>query len=543
MKLQPLDFICIVGYLAFVIVLGSLFSGQQKSTRNYFLAGKSMRWLPLAISMYASIFSAISFVMAPAEAFRGDLQYLVALTMFPVASVLALVFFIDLYARLRITTIYEYVEARFNRLLSRIVLSFFLLFRSLYAAIVIFTLSLVLHVAMNFPLVETMIAVGIGAIIYTTLGGMKAVIWTDVAQFVVIVGGLIAALLFASGKVAGGFGEIYGIAKHAGKLRLANLDFDLTQRYIFWTLIPYGFIEFLGAKTVDQMNVQRYMSARNARNAKIALLTQSFFTLPVWLLLFAVGMALFAFYQHNPSPQIAEYVRLGKFDKIFPHYIATVMPVGLRGLLIAALMAAAMSTMDSVLNALSTISVVNIYKKMRPGRPDTHYLKSAKILTIGWGVIVTLLAMLMMDINSILKTINSISGILVGPVLGLFVLGMFTRRSNWQGTLIGLVAALLPLVFMKFGAEMTNAAYHVLGRPDPIPAWIDTLSSLTFTLYGFVGFVICLAVGYLSSRAFPAPNERRIQPLIWRPRPWKDMLLGNPEKTIDINTLLEEETP
>ena len=540
MKLQPLDFICIVGYLAFVIVLGSLFSRQQKSTQNYFLAGKSMRWLPLAISMYASIFSAISFVMAPAEAFRGDLQYLVALAMFPVASVLALVFFIDLYTRLRITTIYEYVEARFNRLLSNIVLGFFLLFRSLYAAIVIFTLSMVLHVTMNFPLVTTMVAVGIGAILYTTLGGMKAVIWTDVAQFVVIVGGLIAALLFASGRVPGGFGEIYHVAQGAGKLRLANLDFDLTQRYIFWTLIPYGFIEFLGAKTVDQMNVQRYMSARNARNAKIALLTQSFFTLPVWLLLFAVGMALFAFYQHNPSALVAEYVQLGKYDRIFPNYIASEMPVGLRGLLIAALMAAAMSTMDSVLNALSTISVVNLYKKMRPNRPDSHYLKTAKIMTVGWGVVVTLLAMLMMDIDSILKTINSISGILVGPVLGLFVLGMFTRRSNWQGTLIGLVAALLPLVFMKFGARMTAAAFLALGRPEPIPDWITTLSSVTFTVYGFMGVTICLIVGYAASHAFSPPNEKRIQPLLWKPCPWKQMLLGNPEKIIDINKLYEE---
>ncbi len=422
-------------------------------------------------------------------------------------------------------------------------LIFFLLFRSLYAAIVIFTLSLVLHVTMNFPLVETMVAVGIGAIIYTTLGGMKAVIWTDVAQFIVIVGGLVAALFFASGKVPGGIGEIYDIAKSAGKLRLANLDFDLTQRYVLWTLIPYGFIEFLGAKTVDQMNVQRYMSAKNARNAKVALLTQSFFTLPVWLLLFAVGMGLYAFYQHNPSMQIAEFIRLGKYDRIFPHYIANVMPVGLRGLLIAALMAAAMSTMDSVLNALSTISVVNIYKKFRPDRSDGHYLKVAKRLTVAWGVVVTMLAMLMMDIDSILKTINSISGILVGPILGLFILGMFTRRSNWQGALIGLITALLPLVWIKFGARMTTAVYDALGLAGPIPGWITWLSSLTFTIYGFLGTIICVSVGYSVSRVFPAPEARRIQPLIWKARPWKDMLLGNPETTIDINTLFEEKSP
>jgi sodium-coupled monocarboxylate transporter 8/12 len=538
MNLHIIDYLCIFVYLGFIIILGSSFARGQKTTKIYFLAGKSIHWLPLSMSMYASIFSAISFVMAPAEAFRGDLQYLVALALFPVASVIALIFFIDLYTRLQITTIYEYVEARFNRVLSYIVLSTFLIFRSLYAGIVIFTLSMVLHVSMDFPLLETMIGVGVGAVIYTTLGGIRAVIWTDVIQFIIIVGSLLVTLFFAAGKVPGGFSEIVNIAGDAGKLRLINTDFDLTHRYIFWTLILYGFVEFLGAKTVDQMNVQRYLSAKNARNAKIAMFAQSFFTLPVWLLLFGVGMSLYAYYQYYPSLEVAGFIADGKYDRILPQYIGTVLPTGIRGLLIAALMAAAMSTMDSVLNALSTISVVNIYMKIKPKVSDKQALKMAKILTVFWGIIVTFLAWLMIDIQSILVTIQSIAGILIGPILGIFVLGMFTQRSNWQGALAGLITALVPLIIMKYGPTILLSFSGLFGWDIPIPSWLSFLNKVTFTVYGIIGLIISTTIGYVFSWLFHPPDEN-IKVLLWKARGWKEMLLGNPDEMIDISNFLD----
>jgi sodium-coupled monocarboxylate transporter 8/12 len=386
-----------------------------------------------------------------------------------------------------------------------------------------------------------MVGVGIGAVIYTTLGGIRAVIWTDVVQFFIIVGSLLVTLFFAAGNTPGGFGEIVHIARDAGKLRIINTDFDLTHRYIFWTLILYGFVEFIGVKTVDQMNVQRYLSAKNARNAKIAMFTQSFFTLPVWLLLFAVGMSLYAFYQYHPSPEVADFIADGKYDRILPHYIGTVMPIGIRGLLIAALMAAAMSTMDSVLNALSTISVVNIYKKIKPKVSDAQALKMAKILTVFWGIVVTLLAWLMIDIKSILVTIQSIAGILVGPVLGIFVLGMFTRRSNWQGALSGMIAALIPLIIIKYGAAILASFYGMLGLDMSIPDWLSYLSKVTFTVYGIIGLVISTSVGYSFSLLF-RPPDKNIDIVLWKARGWKEMLLGNPDKMIDITNLFEIKT-
>ena len=509
MGLQPLDYICIVAYMAFIIGLGSYFARQQRSTKDYFLAGKSMRWLPLSISMYATLFSSISYVMAPAEAFQRDLQYLVSMMMFPVASVLAIILFIDFFTRLRITTVFEYLEARFNAAISLFMLAAYMLYRCLYAGIVVFTLSMVLHITMGLPLGVMIVAVGIGSIIYTTLGGMKAVIWTDVVQFFILVGGILLALYFAISKIPGGIDEVLRIASDADKLRLVNTDFDLTQRYVVWTLIPFGIIDFLGSKSVDQMNVQRYLSARTGFNAKMAMLIQSFFSLPVWLLLFSVGACLFAYYQHFPSAAVQEAIAIGKYDRIFPIYIYETLPAGIRGLLIAALLAAAMSTMDSVLNVLSTISIVNIYKgRINPNVSDRQCLVAAKLVTVFWGVVVIVAAFAMINIESILKTVNSIIGIFIGPLMGVFMLGMFSRRTNSWGAFWGFIAGFTSALYLKF--------LH--------PAIFD--EQITFTIYGTCGLVMTLSVGYAVSLLFAAPGTNRTEGLLWRWRGWREMLLG-----------------
>lgn len=504
MTLQFWDYVCILGYLGLVVVLGSCFAGQQKTTRNYFLAGKSMGWLPLAISMYATLFSSLSYVMGPAEAFRYDLQYFMALIMFPVASLFAIVLFIDFYLRLGITTIYQYVDARFNPVLSVFVLLCYMLFRCLYAGIVVFAVSMVLHVTMGIPLRPTMVGVGILAIVYTTLGGMKAVIWTDVAQFFVLFGGLVAALGFAVSHVPGGFAEVWRIAADDDKLRLVNPAFDLHARYVIWTLIPFGFVEYLGAKTVDQMNVQRYLSARSARDAKMSMFVTSFFTMPVWALLFGVGMCLYAYYTVYPSPVVAEFIENGHYDRIFPHYIFSVMPTGLRGLMIAALLASAMSTMDSVLNVLSTISVVNLYRRYVNRKADDHRsLVLAKMLTVAWGVVIIGLALSMINIQSILEAINTVTGMLIGPIVGVFITGMFVRRANWQGTLIGLLLSFLPVLYLRYATD------------------------ITFTVYGITGLTCSVVLSSLISLLFPAPPARQVEGLMtWKWHGLREMLLG-----------------
>lgn len=506
MGLQFADYACIVGYLAFVIVLGSGFARQQKTTKDYFLAGKSMSWLPLSISIYATIFSSVSYVMAPAEAFRFDLQYLAALVMFPFVAVLAIILFIDRFLRLQVTTVFQYLESRFSRSVSRIMMFSYVVFRCLYGGIVVYALSLVLHVVMGFPLKATIICVGLGTVFYTSMGGIKGVIWTDVAQFFIMFGGIVVALIYAIRQVPGGFSEAFDIASAAGRLRLINTDFDLTQRYVIWTLIPYGIVDFLGTKGVEQMNVQRIVSARSPFNAKMALLVQSFFTMPFWLLLFGVGIGLFAYYHYHPSEVITQFIAAKQFDRIFPHFIYSVMPVGLRGLMIAALISAAMSTLSSIFNVLSMLSTDGVYSLYSKGLNKEVTARgrvvTAKCMTVVWGGLVIAAALSMIRIESILNTVNSIIGIFTGPLTGIFLLGLFSRRANAPGVLIGFAISFATGLYMLY------------------------CTNLTFTIYGTTELIVILVVGSIASRFFASPESGTIEPLMWRWNGWRSMIFG-----------------
>lgn len=503
--LSAVDYVCIVVYILAMILFGVWFSKSQKGLNEYALAGKSMHWLPLSISMYASLFSSISFLVAPAEAFHRDLQYLVALLMHPLAAVVSVILFVDFYVRMGITTVYEYTDQRFNYILSLFMLSAYTLYRALYASIVLFSVSLVLSISFQTSLAQTIVASGLIAIFYTTLGGMKAVIWSDIVQFSIVICGIAVAVYLAMKGVPGGAAEVVQICEDQGKLRLIDTQLSLTERYTLWTLIVFGFVGFMGKKGVEQMNIQRYLSARSGRSAKLALITQPLFTMSVWILLYMVGMSMYAYYSANPDPHIDDLVSQGLFDRIMPYFIVQQFPVGLKGLMVAALLGAAMSTMDSVLNVLSTISVVNIYKRViSPKSTDRQHLIVCRIMTVVWGIVVIGLSLAMMDIQSILKTVQTISGLFVSPLLGVLLLGMFTRRTNARGAFIGMLVS-CAVVFC-----------------------VERLTPLSFTTYGAIGLIVVLVVGYLSSLFFPAPTKRQLHNLTWKWRGLKEMLFGGP---------------
>jgi Na+/proline symporter len=312
-------------------------------------------------------------------------------------------------------------------------------------------------------------------------------------------------------QVPGGFSEAWDIAAAEGRLRLINTDFDLTQRYVIWTLIPYGIVDFLGSKGVEQMNVQRFVSAKSPFNAKMAMLVQSFFTMPFWLLLFGVGIGLFAYYRHHPSPEVAQFIAAKQYDRIFPHFIYSVMPVGLRGLMIAALLSAAMSTVSSLFNVLSMLTTPGVSvayaRQFKQPLSDRGRVVMAKCLTVAWGVLIIVAALSMIRIESILKTVNTIIGMFTGPLTGIFLLGLFSRRANAPGVLIGFVASFATGLYMQYATK------------------------LTFTIFGTVELVIMLVVGSLASRCFAKPDQNRIEPLLWRWRGWREMLFSGGEKS------------
>ena len=506
MLLDPLDYLAIVVYILVVVGVGVYFARQQKSTSDYFLGGRSMGCFPLAASMYVTIFSSISFVMGPAEAFRQDLQFLVSLLFFPLASLLAVALFVDFFLRQGITTVFEYLELRFNAGVSTFIMVAYMLMRSLYAGIVVFTISLVIHVTMGVPLIPIMALVGTVTIVYTMMGGLKAVIWADVIQFFILYIGILSILGLVIGRVPGGMTEIWQTAAAAGKLRIVNWEFNLTEhRYVVWTLVAYGIVDFLGAKSTDQMIVQRYLSAKSAFHGKMALLIQSFFSLPTWLLLYAVGICLYSYYSVFPSPIVQRYIDNNQFDMILPHFIYDVVPAGLRGLLIAALLAAAMSTISSVLNTLSAVSETNIYRRwLRPNAPQREQLVVGRLLTLGWGIIIIVAAVAMIDIESIMRAAVGIIGMFVGPILGVFLLGMFSRRTNPRGVTLGLLAGFSFSLYLNY------------------------LTSITFTVFGVGSLMATLLTGYVASLFFDSPSSEDTAGLLWQWHGWRETFLGGP---------------
>ena len=265
-------------------------------------------------------------------------------------------------------------------------------------------------------------------------------------------------------------------------------------------------VDFLGNKGLEQMNVQRIASARSPFNAKMALLVQSFFTLPFWLLLFGVGTALFAYYRHHPSPEVEHFIAAKQYDRIFPYFIYSVLPSGLRGLMIAALLAAAMSTISSLFNVLSmltTSGACSLYSR-RAGQPVSARgrVKAAKCMTVVWGGLVIAAALSMIRIESILQTVNTVIGVFTGPLTGMFLLGIFSRRANAGGVLIGFAASFATGLFLQYGTR------------------------LTFTIFGTTELIVMLAVGSVASLFFAAPEPSRIEPLLWQWRGWGAMLFG-----------------
>jgi SSS family transporter len=385
-----------------------------------------------------------------------------------------------------------------------IIMTAYMLYRALYAGVVTFALALVLHVMTGMGLLPIIAVVGISTVIYTTLGGQRAVIWTDIAQFVIFFGGIILAFLIAIQKMPGGLPQILAIAGEANKLKLFDPSLSLTARYTTLTLLIMGFVDFLGSKSIDQLNVQRYLSTRTGADAKMAMLIQPLFAISIQFMLFALGVTLFAFYSFYPDPKVAMFVADKKIDQVFPYYILNVMPPGVKGLMIAALLAAAMSTLSAVMNMLSAIPITGIYKRIiNPAAGDRRCVFLAKLLTVFWGIAITLLACCMLNIESVLQTCASITGLFIGPLLAIFVLGMFTRRANSGGVFLGLLAA--------FGVTL----------------YLKNYTPLTFMLYGTCGLITAMITGYLASFFFAPPPSSKTKNLLWKWNGMKETFFGD----------------
>lgn len=464
-------------YLLISVLIGIYFARKQKSTEDYFVGGGRIPWWAAGLSVFGTLLSAITFMAIPAKAFVTDWSFFfLNITAILITPLIAFVF-IPFFNKLKIKTAYEYLEDRFNYTARAFGSLSFILFQLGRIGIVLLLPSLAISIVTGIPVETSILIMGVLCIFYTTFGGIEAVIWTDVMQVVVLLGGSILAVVWIMMHTETSFGDMITYASERDKFNIANMELNFTES-TFWVVVIGGLASAMVTQGTDQTIVQRYLTSSSVKDSQKTLYTNAVLTLPATFIFFGLGTLLFMFYTEMPtklSPAISNN------DSIFPWYIVRELPTGVSGLLVAGIFSAAMSSISSSLNSVSTAYCNDFHLHFKPKVNDVKLLKIARIATMITGVLGVLLALWMAssDIKSLWDQFYRFLGLFTGGLGGMFLLGMLTKKANAKGTLIGLVLSALLIWY------------------------ISAFTEISFLMYSFFGVASCFGFGYIFSLMFP----------------------------------------
>ncbi len=469
-----LNILVLVLYFVLLILLGFYFSRKQKNSDDYFKGGKKIPWWAAGLSLYGTGLSAISFMAVPAKTYATDWAYFMTKLPQILIPVIVCWLFIPFYRKLDITTAYEYLEKRFN-LATRLIGSLsFIIFQLGRIGIVLYLPAIALNVATGIDIIFCIVLMGVISLVYTIMGGIEAVIWTDVLQVVILIGGIILCLILISFSLEGGVKEIIDVGRENKKFEMLNMALDFKQP-TFWVVVMSGFFSQLIVYSSDQSMVQRYLTTKDVQGAKKSIWTSTLVSLSIGWIYFFVGTALYTFYKANPSELLPA---MQATDAIFPWYIFSQLPDGVNGLLIAGIFAAAMSSLSSSMNSAATAYTVDFHQLFNWKGNDLVVGRTSTLI-IGVAGISFALLFATMDVKSIWDEFIKIVGLITGGLGGVFLLGIISTRANGIGALVGLFSSAV-IQFM--------VANH-----QPVH----------FLLFTATGFISCLVIGYLVSLLFP----------------------------------------
>jgi len=448
--------IILVTYLAGMVAIGLLLAGRQKTTEDYFLAGRNMPWLAVGMSMFASLTSATTYMGVPAFAYDHNVAMIFGVAMSLVAAPILSRLFYPVYRKHRVTTSYEYILARYGQGARRAVSALFVLSRLGWLGIVIYAPAKAMSVASGLPLSLAIALMGLLAVTYTVLGGLSAVIWTDVVQFVILFGGAVWLIGTLVTHVPGGAAEIVRVASETGKLSVFDWT-DLSKLTALSAMIGWFFV-FLNDYGTDQVTVQRLMAVRTDKGVVKAIAFNAVNDLLINGMLIFIGIGMFAYFQAFPEKLDASV----DADGMLPFYIMHILPAGASGLMVTAIFAAAMSSVDSGINSLSTVIVNDWIRPLRrTKRAEAGDVALARWLTVTLGVLATLAALYAARIGNIVEMWMSIMGLFAGPILSIFVLGLLTRRTHFVGWLVGAACGIaLTVVLQRVCADQLMTIWH-----------------------------------------------------------------------------------
>ena len=457
--ISVLDWIVILIYAGVVIAFGFFAGKKESTTEDFFLGGRKMPWVSVMISIYATSLSALTFIGVPGAAFEGDFVYLQLAIGDLVGRVLVSTLLLSVYYKSQVTTIYEFLGKRFGPRSRDAGTGFFMLTRLLASGVRLAGCAIALSVVFDIPLNSAIILIAVVAFIYTTLGGIKAVIWTDALQFFLLLSGAIVTLFFIWSAMPGGFSEFFQIGSEFGKFKVFHVSASPSHPEFFLNFnnpnalaagLLFGCFTTFAVLGTDQDLVQRMLTCDHVKKGQKALLWTAALNFPITLLFLGVGAALFAFYKVTPDAAVDTFIATHHTDYIFPHFIKTVLTPGLRGLLIAALLAAAMSSLDSALNALSSTFYIDIYKRyIRPDTTEKHAVTISRYFVIIFAAVLAIVAMQCGKTESVLWLGFKIFGYTYGAMIGVFLIAVLTdRRGNDIANVVIMVTSVLVVLFL-----------------------------------------------------------------------------------------------
>ncbi|MFP4366643.1 MAG: sodium:solute symporter family transporter [bacterium] len=449
LSIRIADIVTVLIYLSVMIAAGFYFSRRNLTTEDYFVGNRSFSGWVIGLSMLGTIVSSATFLALPAAAFILDWRMLTVNLVVPFIAVIAVIVFIPFFRRGKLTSAFEYLGDRYGFVPRMYGTVSFIILQIIRMAQVLFLVSIVIQFLTGISIVWIIIAIGAFIGIYTYMGGIKAVIWTDVIQAIILIFGGFICIYWISIELSGGLTKIIEVGQAHNKFSLGSMEFNLGKR-TFYTMIILGIINWLGIFAGDQNMVQRYVSSRSTREAQKATIVYSLIALPMWILFFFVGTGLFVFYLSSPDPVIPGL----EADQVLPYFILTEIPPVITGIIISAVIAASMSTMDSGINAISTVTVVDFMKPwLAKNHEDAYYLKAAHwVVSIVTVLVVTgAISFSLMDkesMNDISLIVTSVFG---GCLMGLFLMGFFTERIDGYSATVALVLAVVVNIYLGLG--------------------------------------------------------------------------------------------
>lgn len=442
MAFSWIDLAVVIAYVIAITAFGAHFRKGQRTLHDYFLGGRRLPWWAITLSIVCAETSILTIISTPGIAYRSNLGFLQLVFGYLAARVVVSFLFIPRYFTGELYTAYQLIERRFGHGLRLFTAGLFLITRALAEGVRVFAISLVIAIIFKTGVGASLIIIFVLTTLYTLEGGLTAVIWTDVIQLTIYIVGTVAALFVALHALPGGWSEVVQVAHAAGgKFRVFDFHFDWSQPYLFWTGLVGGVFLNTASHGTDQMIVQQLLAARSRRQSQGALLASGLVVLAQFGLFLVVGVTLYAFYlRFPPSTPFA------RPDQIYPTFVITRLPVGLCGLLTAAILAAGMANLSAALNSLASSSIVDFYKPLAPPHDDRHYLRVSRLATLVWGALIITIALGAQYLQrSALELALTVASIPYGSMLGIFLLGVLTRRATARGALAGALCALVTL--------------------------------------------------------------------------------------------------